>query len=53
LQLPIIAHLPFVMLDADHRHRRRIQMIAGVGVLLIAVAGAYGFWALELWKFVV
>ena len=53
LQLPIIAHLPFVMIDADRRRRRRVQMMAGVAVLLVAVAGAYGFWTLQLWKFVV
>ena len=53
LQLPIVAHVPFVMLDADHRRRRRLRLIAGVAVLLLAVAGAYGFWALQLWKFVV
>jgi polysaccharide chain length determinant protein (PEP-CTERM system associated) len=53
LQLPIIAHLPFVMIDADHRRRRRLRMMAGVAVLVVAVAGAYGFWTLQLWKFVV
>ena len=53
LQLPIIAHVPFVMLDVDHRRRQRLRMMAGVAVLLVAVAGAYGFWALQLWKFVV
>ena len=53
LQLPIIAHVPFVMLDADHRRRRRARMIAGMAVLLLAVTGAYGFFALQLWKFVV
>jgi polysaccharide chain length determinant protein (PEP-CTERM system associated) len=53
LQLPIVAHLPFVMIDADRRRRRRVQMIAGLAVLFVAVVGAYGFWALRLWKFVV
>ena len=53
LQLPIVAHLPLVMIDADRRRRRRVQMMAGVAVLLVAVAGAYGFWVLRLWKFVV
>jgi polysaccharide chain length determinant protein (PEP-CTERM system associated) len=53
LQLPIVAHVPFVMLDADRRHRRRLRLMSALAVLLVSVVGAYGFWALQLWKFIV
>jgi polysaccharide chain length determinant protein (PEP-CTERM system associated) len=53
LQLPIVAHVPFVMLDGDRGRRRRLRLISAVGVVSFAAAGAYGFWVLQLWKFVV
>ena len=52
LQLPIVAHVPFVMVEGDRVRLRRIRMMSAVGVFVAAVAGVYGFWALELWKFV-
>jgi polysaccharide chain length determinant protein (PEP-CTERM system associated) len=53
LQLPIIAHVPLVLLEGDRVRQRRLRLTAGVTVLLFVTAGAYGFWALQLWKFVV
>jgi uncharacterized protein involved in exopolysaccharide biosynthesis len=53
LQLPIVAQVPFVMLDLDRAHQRRMRLMTSAAVMLVAVAGGYGFWALELWKFVV
>jgi polysaccharide chain length determinant protein (PEP-CTERM system associated) len=53
LQLPIVAHVPLVMLDADLRRRRLLRRLTVVSVFVIGAVGAYGFWALRLWKFVV
>ena len=53
LQLPIVAQVPFVMLDGDRSRRRRLRLISAVAVVLLATAGAFGFWTLQLWKFVV
>jgi polysaccharide chain length determinant protein (PEP-CTERM system associated) len=53
LQLPIVAHVPFVMVEGDRVRLRRIRIMSAVGVFVVAAAGVYGFWALQLWKFVV
>jgi polysaccharide chain length determinant protein (PEP-CTERM system associated) len=52
LQLPIVARVPYVMLDLDRWRQRRVRIATSLAVVMIAVAGAYGFWALQLWKFV-
>ena len=53
LQLPIVAHVPFVMVEGDRVRLRRVRIMSAVGVCVAAAAGAYGFWTLQLWKFVV
>lgn len=53
LQLPLMAHVPLVMVDADRRRLWRLRAFAAAAVVAVAGAGAYGVWALQLWKFVV
>ena len=53
LQLPLMAHVPLVMVDADRRRLWRLRVFAAVAVVAVACVGAYGVWALQLWKFVV
>jgi polysaccharide chain length determinant protein (PEP-CTERM system associated) len=53
LQLPIVAHVPNVLLESERRRQRRARLMASFAVLALAIAGGYGFWTLELWKYVV
>ena len=53
LKLPVVGMVPYVKTEADRRAQRRRWVLAGMAVTLVVVAGAYGAWALELWKHVV
>jgi polysaccharide chain length determinant protein (PEP-CTERM system associated) len=52
LQLPIIAQVPYVMLDADRHRERRLRLAMSSAAALVVAAAGYGVWALELWKYV-
>jgi polysaccharide chain length determinant protein (PEP-CTERM system associated) len=53
LKLPVVALVPYVMTGDDRRLQRRHRLLAVAGVAVAVLAGAYGAWALQLWKHVV
>ena len=53
LQLPIVAHVPYVWLDSERRRQRRMRLIASATVVVIGAMGAFAFWTLQLWRYVV
>ena len=52
LQLPLLASVPYVMIDQDRRRAQRQRRLSSAAVVLIAAAGGYGIWALSLWRYV-
>jgi uncharacterized protein involved in exopolysaccharide biosynthesis len=52
LQLPLLASVPYVMIDQDRRRAQRRRRLSSAAVVLMAAAGGYGIWALSLWRYV-
>ena len=53
LALPVVAHVPYVESAADCRWQRVRRLMAfGTAIVVLAVGG-YGFWMLELWRYIV
>jgi capsular polysaccharide biosynthesis protein len=52
LQLPLLASVPYVMIEPDRRRLRRLRRLNSTAIALTAAAGGYGIWALSLWKYV-
>jgi polysaccharide chain length determinant protein (PEP-CTERM system associated) len=53
LSLPVVALVPIVETRAEERVRLKRRRLASAAVGLVAVAGGYVFWVLQLWKHVV
>jgi polysaccharide chain length determinant protein (PEP-CTERM system associated) len=53
IKLPVLALVPFVTTDADHRRRRRTRLLLSVAVVVALVGTGALFYHLQLWKFVV
>ena len=53
LSLPILATVPFVETQEEKRVRVRYRLIATSGAAVFAVGGAYVFWVMRLWTFLV
>ena len=53
LKLPVIALVPHVVSTEERRRQRIRALLTSAAAALVTVAGAYGFWTLQLWKFVV
>ena len=53
LNLPVIGQLPYVPIDEDVSRAHRSRLIASAAVVATVAVGGVGFWALELWKYVV
>jgi uncharacterized protein involved in exopolysaccharide biosynthesis len=52
LKLPVIARLPYVPNDVDRQRQQRSRLLASAAASLTVILGGFGFWAMELWKFV-
>lgn len=50
LQLPVLALIPVVVTAADRAQQQVRRRIVSGAVASATAVGAYGFWALELWK---
>jgi polysaccharide chain length determinant protein (PEP-CTERM system associated) len=53
LRLPVVALVPYVSIDADRSRRRRRQFLASIAITVLTATAGYGFWTLELWKYLV
>jgi len=53
LQLPVIALLPRVISPEERRRARVRGVLVSAAAMVVALVGAYGFWTMQLWKFVV
>jgi polysaccharide chain length determinant protein (PEP-CTERM system associated) len=49
-QLPVLAVVPYVISEPDQRRVRRRRLLTSAAASVLAVAGGYGIWALQLWK---
>jgi hypothetical protein len=52
-KLPVIAMVPYVMIEADRTAARRRRLLTSAVVALLVVGAAAGFWSLQLWRHVV
>jgi polysaccharide chain length determinant protein (PEP-CTERM system associated) len=52
LKLPVVARLPYVPSDADRQRQQRARMFASAAASMTVILGGYGFWVMELWKFI-
>ena len=50
LKLPVLAVVPYMIIDPERRRARRHRLLTSAAVAMVVVAGGYGIWALELWK---
>jgi polysaccharide chain length determinant protein (PEP-CTERM system associated) len=53
LQLPVIALVPRVISPEERRRARVRGVLVSAAAMVVALVGAYGFWTMQLWKFVV
>jgi polysaccharide chain length determinant protein (PEP-CTERM system associated) len=53
LKLPVIALVPHVVSNEERRRSRIRMLLTSSAAAVLALAGAYGFWTMQLWKFVV
>jgi polysaccharide chain length determinant protein (PEP-CTERM system associated) len=53
LKLPVIALVPEVISAADQQRNRMRKGLAVATAWALVVAGGYGFWTMQLWKYVV
>jgi polysaccharide chain length determinant protein (PEP-CTERM system associated) len=53
LQLPVIALVPRVISPEERRRARVRGVLVSATAMVVALVGAYGFWTMQLWKFVV
>jgi polysaccharide chain length determinant protein (PEP-CTERM system associated) len=53
LKLPVIALVPHVISNEERRRMRIRTLLTSGAAAVVAVVGAYGFWTMQLWKFVV
>jgi hypothetical protein len=52
LKVPVIARLPYLPSDIELQRQQRRSLLASAGASLTVILGGYGFWALQLWKFI-
>jgi polysaccharide chain length determinant protein (PEP-CTERM system associated) len=52
LKLPVIARLPYLPSDADRQRQNRSRVLTSAAASLSVIVGGYGFWAMELWKYI-
>jgi polysaccharide chain length determinant protein (PEP-CTERM system associated) len=52
LQLPLLASVPYVMIDQDRQRVKRQRRLNSAALVVMAAAGGYGIWALRLWNYV-
>jgi polysaccharide chain length determinant protein (PEP-CTERM system associated) len=53
IELPVLALLPFVVIEADLRRQRRRRWLVSVAVVLVCAATASLVYFLQLWRFVI
>ena len=53
LKLPVIALVPQVVTNEERRRARARTLLASTAAAVVALGGAYGFWTMQLWKFMV
>jgi polysaccharide chain length determinant protein (PEP-CTERM system associated) len=53
LQLPVIALVPRVISPEERRRARVRGVLVSAAAMVVGLVGAYGFWTMQLWKFVV
>jgi polysaccharide chain length determinant protein (PEP-CTERM system associated) len=53
LKLPVVALVPHVVSPQERRRTRIRGVLASVGGVAVALVAAYGFWTMQLWKFLV
>ena len=53
LRLPVIALVPQVISTVDRQRRRVRRLMVSTAVFVLVTASAYGFWTMQLWKYVV
>jgi hypothetical protein len=49
--LPVIAMVPQVLSDVERRRKRLQLRLLSTAAVVVAVAGGYGFWVMQLWKY--
>jgi polysaccharide chain length determinant protein (PEP-CTERM system associated) len=52
IKLPVLASVPYVPTATDVARVRRYRIAAYATTTAVSVAGGYGMWALQLWKFI-
>jgi polysaccharide chain length determinant protein (PEP-CTERM system associated) len=52
LELPVLALVPHVTTDHDRRNMARRRLLTSSALALVVCVGAYGVWAMELWRHV-
>jgi len=53
LRLPVVALVPRVISPEDQRRMKLRSLLISATAAVVVLASAYGFWAMQLWKFVV
>jgi len=51
--LPVIALVPQMISAADRQRARARRLMASAAVVAVVAVGAWGFWTMQLWKYVV
>jgi len=52
LKIPVIARVPYLPNDSDRQAQQRTRMFASAAASVTVILGGYGFWAMQLWKFI-
>ena len=52
LKIPVIARVPYIPNDSDRQRQQRTRMFASAAASVTVILGGYGFWAMQLWKFI-
>src|SRR5262249_56734063 len=52
LKVPVIARVPYLPNDSDRQQQQRSRVFASAAASLTVILGGYGFWAMQLWKFI-
>jgi polysaccharide chain length determinant protein (PEP-CTERM system associated) len=53
LKLPVVALVPQVIADADRRRARLKKLAAAAAATVLVLIGAFGFYTMKLWNYVV
>jgi hypothetical protein len=52
IKLPVLSEIPYLATDLQRQHARRMTMLTSAAAIVATIAGGYGVYALQLWKFV-